>query len=165
MYLTFQKERWQCVITSFSMVLRYPVEHLIKMVGHDGSEVPLPWKHLEEPIKRRGHSIQEMIDVCFQLHHSVTPIILVERFITKEGETGITFATKHEQEHRIANYLTLFDGVLTGTVKSGKRHCVAWDHQEQMIYDPSGGIYPIGNGSYFIETFWLVQKSNHSVRK
>lgn len=161
MQLITQPNRWNCVATSLAMVLRIPVEEVFRLAGHDGSEVPPEWFHLEEPLRRRGHSLQEMIDVCMQLGYTVTPIVFAEEFITSNHAAIVSFKKPMDNYNRFINYLEQADGLITGVTKLGARHCVAWDHMNQMVHDPKGLVYGL-QSMYAIkpEAFYLVLKSN-----
>ena len=163
MELIKQPFRWSCVATSFAMVLRVPVSTIFELTGHDGSEVPVEWTEFEEPFRRRGHSIQEGIDVCFQLGYSVTPIIYEEEFITQNDSKPVSFRAFQESVDRLSHYMCNYDGIITGTTPSGKKHAVAWCKDTEMIYDPIGIKSHIIHPHIYIETFWVIQKSNQKL--
>src|SRR5688572_18522714 len=74
MNLQVKPNPWSCSITAFAMAIDRPVQELVDLIGHDGSEVV--FKGYPEPTNRRGFHFQECIEACLHLGFAVTPIEL-----------------------------------------------------------------------------------------
>jgi len=129
MELLPKPENWQCVPTSFAMVLGIPVAQVIAEIGHDGGELL--------PGGRRGHHVQEMIDLCLRHGFAVTPIEACPVSQTMTGQTYAILAPARGED-RFLTALATTQGVIEG-VGSYCGHMVAYDHGR--IFDPDNGEY------------------------
>lgn len=120
-------ERWQCVPTSFAMVLGVSVADLVTEVGHNGGE--------QLPGGRRGHHIQEMIDICLRRGYAVTPIEACPVSQTLSGNTYHILSIEQCQA-RLLDAIYSSRGVIEG-MGTCCGHMVAYDHGR--IYDPDNG--------------------------
>lgn len=138
------------------MVLGFGIDHMVRMIGHDGSEILYPL--LPEPHNRKSFHIQELISVAWDLDWRVTPFEphpmathddsgLCNRLVEFQGGN-------YERMHKL---LADYSGVLTGLSKQGSHHAVAWDCLEGRIYNPSG--LPETLGSFSIQTFWAFTRN------
>lgn len=143
--------RWSCVPTAFAMALGLPVEQVIKRCGHDGSEILFPG--LPEPQCRQGFHLQEMVDVCLALRHICIPIEKEPLIIADEQHIVHLFKGPIERDERLRHNMRLCWGVCTGEI-NGNTHACAWDGYVNILYDPTGFIYPAEKMS--IDTFWIV---------
>jgi hypothetical protein len=143
--------RWSCVATSFAMVLDVPLETIIQIVKHDGSQKF--WENLPEPRCRRGFHIQEMIDLCFLLGALVTPFQARPTSIS-DGASCLripeTFWSPKERIERALKH----PGVIQGETFEGQQHAMAWDGQR--LYDPGGKIVSLE--MFQLEVFWLISR-------
>lgn len=128
-----QPNRWSCIITSYAMVLDKPIEMLIELVGHDGSEII--WPTQSEPKCRAGHTHHEMQYVARKLG-----------FYFVDYKPGFIYIPPGETKPMIRQFneswkevLAVHDGVLSGTYEGRTNaHAVAWSAKEGLIYDPTG---------------------------
>ncbi len=134
------------------MALGIPVTMLIKLVGHDGSEIV--WPELSEPLRRRGHHVQEMIYVAHQLEFSVTPFEAFPVSLGKAGAEPFTVPMIPQAGERMPRIMDGTTGVVTGENPKRRPHAVAWDGRS--LIDPGGLDYGIGD--FHMETYWLVRK-------
>lgn len=63
------------------------------------------------------------------------------------GPPGAEPYHPYDDARRLSEYMDVKDGLLLGSVPSlfdgrSKEHAVAWNMQEQLIYDPDGVKYP-----------------------
>lgn len=133
MNLILQHNAWSCLPTAFAIALDVEPKEILEFCGHDGSEIL--WPDLQEPQRRRGFSLHEMIDFC--ISQLVYPVEI--NADTGYGEEPC-FHLENE-EFRLEHYMTTSPGVLVGISLGGKNHAVAWDHKEQLILDPTGTKY------------------------
>ncbi len=140
-----------CILASAAMVMDINLSELKKRIGHDGKEIIFP--NAPEPYCRRGYHIQEIIDQAFLDGWSVMDIQVhpgLDPFIGDDPAFPLPFPPK-----RIHNYLFNLPGIIAG-VRDNRNHAVAWDGN--MIYDPSGLIYPLTGFDYNIIEFWAFSK-------
>lgn len=138
MKLQTQNERWQCVITAFAMVLNVHVEDLIRLVGHDGSEIAFP--DLPEPERRQGHNIYEMIRVAVNLGYAVTPIPLRPATTPANNPAReIIIGTDEGNWNDFSSHLQHSRGIIECSGPYGY-HVIAYDHGR--ILDPRGHEFP-----------------------
>jgi hypothetical protein len=148
MELQIKPNRWSCTPTAFAMVLGVPVSRLLEWTGHDGSEQL--FAGLPQPACRRGHHIQELIEVCLRLGYSVTPIELFPQIAATPQRTGGLILPEHRAEvvifgnspdvnwRRFDSAISTGRGVITGMGRNCG-HAVAYDYG--TIYDPDGRWY------------------------
>lgn len=134
--------------TAFAIALDVPVQELINIIGHDGSEILFPED--PEPFCRRGFHPQEIIDVCLLKQFGV---IAIHNQPVSELKSGMY--TVPVSSERMPYYLENYSGVLTGIGYTGQPHAVAWGAK---IYDPNGLIYDLEN--FNIEQFFIIVKIN-----
>ncbi len=149
MLLQKQPNEWSCLITAFAIALNEPLEKLLDMIGHDGSEDIHP--HLSIPYCKRSFHIQEIIDVGFELGYA---IIQIDLELVQSVDGNVWSAGFLHQ--RFAQYLTNYIGVLTGIGREGKPHAVAWNGHQCL--DPNGTQYNIDD--FDVDTFYLIVKIN-----
>lgn len=136
MKLQIQPNRWSCLPTAFGMLLDIPVDDIIKVLGHDGSDIIFDG----HPEQRRGFHPQELVDLCVCEYDMMCTII--EVFPSLQQPDGGIILLKDGQllKKRYHDYLRRFECVIWGSI-NGNRHAVAWDRKS--IYDPNGTIYGI----------------------
>ena len=134
------------------MTLGVPIDELIKMVGHDGSEII--WPELPEPLRRRGHHPQEMIYAAYMLGFSVTPFEAFPVSLGKRGANPFVVPMIPQAEERMRRLMHGDRGVITGQSPKRFPHAVAWTGH--AIIDPAEGGYEIDD--FHMEVFWLVLK-------
>lgn len=143
MILQKQPNNWSCLPTAFAMILELPVEHLITLIGHDGSEIKYP--QLKEPFCRRSFSPHEFFHILLELGYACTPIL-------KEYELGADEEVQCRTSEFMDNMLRTYSGVICGVTSRGNRHSVAWDRR--MIFDPTGIKY--FKEDFGVEVFFIV---------
>lgn len=74
---------WSCLPTAFAIALEVPLDAVLGIVGHDGSEIT--HAGLPEPLCRRGFHPQEMIKMCLEDGMSVTRVELYPSAIASNG--------------------------------------------------------------------------------
>lgn len=145
---------WSCLPSAFAMILDIPVEVIIQMVGHDGSEIW--WPGQAEPYCRRGFHPQELIHVCEQIG------VYVTEFQPRPSSCSLNPNETKEiigLEKAFEAVLIQSQGVLTGVTLNGNRHSIAFDHG--IVGDPNGLITKIDD--FTIESFWRVIKSENFI--
>jgi hypothetical protein len=129
------------------MALDVPLQAILDIVGHDGSEII--WPRLPEPLRRRSFHIQEMIHICRKAGYAVTPFE-GEACLAQSGEQPYRIDLKSQFEEVL---LTCLRGVITGRGKRGNiPHAVAWNGSK--VYCPSGEVY--GIEEFTIDTLWVI---------
>lgn len=158
MILIHKPYRWGCLITSFAMAFDTDVVSLERQIGHDGSEIVAPY--LNEPTKRRGFHIQELIRCGVDRGYSVTPYELFPVL-------GHPQWTKSIAAHRPDNWqsfkerLERTSGVITGG-GAINAHAVAYDRG--VVFDPDGYQYEYSRHeceavhSFFTQCLWIVDR-------
>lgn len=150
MKLQRSPNRWSCLPTAFAMVLGEPVDHVIKWLGHDGSQIC--WPELPEPNCRIGFHIQELIDYCMYNNYTVTPLQMMP--FSKGGIdcTPVRPNTRYDWNDRCRLMIGTI-GVITGEAPNGQSHAVAWNGK--TILDPNGTEYNLDG--FIIETYWMIK--------
>jgi len=148
MNLIKQPNNYSCTLTAVAMLLNVTLEKLVKLVGHNGSEIIFP--NLPDPLGRKGVHIQEIIDVLDDLGYSLIPIEF-EPWQTPNGvdEHRIRLPDKRFYNHLIGN-----PGLIVGQAKK-HWHTVAWDGY--LVYDPNGTIYKFHDIKIDVQTFWKIK--------
>lgn len=182
--LLIQPNRWSCLPTAIAMVLDISIDEVIRIVGHDGSRIQ--WHNQSEPSNRRSFHVQEMVKLCLIKNHlavsiECSPTIINEAYTAFEELGRLIQSEFYTQTELVLSYseindqileltdlnkviifqkLEQFDGVLLGERFIGRHHAVAWNHKEQMIYDPSGTCYPLYKNkicNFEIHQFLLIK--------
>ncbi len=117
------------------MVLDERVEHLCKVIGHDGSEIL--WPDQPEPFRRRAHHIEEIQYAALTFGISLAPF--VPQFEYSPCNVGFVQYDFTKQFLLVRKH---YNGILLGEFTRGHPHAVAWNANEGLIYDPDNGIYP-----------------------
>jgi hypothetical protein len=155
-----QPNRWSCLLASFATILQAPIEHLIREIGHDGSEKPSEFDIFGEPFCRRSFHIQEMIDCCDRRGYSVTPIDAAPVSVVQLKQHVGSYAYPLDMNGNAARLLRYLEGrlgVITGRSLRGYPHAVAWDGQQ--VLDPASGEH-YGIHLFTVQTFWCVQSKH-----
>lgn len=160
--------------TSFAMALDVAVDYLMTVIGHDGSAIQ--FVGLPEPGCRRGHHIQECIEVCLRRGFSVTPVELFPAIrptpqpLPPPGTSGsLTIHCDHPvmfgdtwngNWSRFVHHLETSRGVITGQGRA-TGHAVAYDHGR--IYDPDGREYDYSREAceargFFTQYLWRLDR-------
>lgn len=129
MKLLRQPNNWSCLLTSAAMVLDKPYEELIKVLGHDGSDIL--WPNLQEPYRRRAF-IEPEIQFLFW-HYDMVLVDYVPNVAYRSTASCIAKHLKFNIDQMLKDY----DGILLGEFRLGVKHAVAWNHEEGIIYDPT----------------------------
>lgn len=146
---------YQCVAASFAMVMDITIEEVFELVGHNGLDKILDG--IPVPACYRGFHPQEFVDLMLDEGYSLTMIEL-DPCMTHGSQIVSHGALLGEDRF----YLSLAhgDGVIFGSVEPGNRgHAVAWNAEEQKIYDPRGYTLRWNKDQDFHpKQFFLVQK-------
>lgn len=142
-----QPNGWSCLPTAFAMILQVEVDEIFNYLDHDGSEIL--WPNLGDPWGRRSFHIQEMINFALRHGYSVTTIT-PELGITSQHAEEVKMYTNDMFDH----CTKFFNGVLTGEVKDGLPHAIAW--WGNKAYDTSSGETFRGEMSF--HRFHIIQK-------
>lgn len=138
MILQIQPNEASCLATSVAMVLEMPVKKVFDWLGHDGTEII--WPHLPPPKKYRGFHLQEILKVCLQHNHIICPIYREPYLLSQCDELPYQYSDDDFFNQQLKKH----SGILCGTVKkSNKKHAVAWEHKDKIIFDPAGSMYKL----------------------
>jgi hypothetical protein len=88
MIQTVNPNAWSCLPAAFASALEVPVNTILNLVGHDGSEITDP--DLSDPLCRRGFHPQEMIKLCLKASMPVTYVELAPCAVAKTASAGFT---------------------------------------------------------------------------
>lgn len=138
---------WQCLVTSFAMAYRVPVESLITEIGHDGSERVA---NLPDPQGRRGYHIQECISVGIDFGWTITPFELCP--VSLVGPHQVPIGVRSPMFNRLLRSTV---GVMTCRTKFGNHHAVAYE--DGTIYDPDGHIGNFEDYWNYPVCLWIVR--------
>ncbi len=112
------------------------MEKVIAHVGYDGSKILFP--DLEEPLRRRGFMVNEMLIAAYKLGAHFLPIMTSWPSSPAVGVFSMIYLPEGTEE----KFLIEHDGVLIGHSSTGNPHAVAWDCEQRLILDPNGTKYP-----------------------
>ena len=133
--MLLEPQSWSCLPVAFAKALDIPFEYILKVIGHDGSELVY-----EDKQYQRGFHLQECIDVATNLKVACVPIEF-HYASTPDGLETFVVGEKEEQTKRFKKYLRLTNyGVLEGLSLTPKGttigHAVAWI--DGWIHDSRG---------------------------
>jgi hypothetical protein len=158
MELQWNPNSWSCLPTAFAMVIGMPVSEFIELVGHDGSTEP--WDGY-----KIGFHEQECIDIADSLGWYCTPIqrypTIIPCAVPPMEPVTIHFSIGNEL--RFANHLNTNGVFLGGILNTGIGHAVAWDSENQLIYDPRGMVFALKQcreRNYYFQSFWKIRRAN-----
>jgi len=128
---------WSCLPTAFAIALEVPLEAVLAIVGHDGSEER--FKSLPDPQRRRGFHHQELVKMCVEDGMSVTPIELIPA-IAPYGEP-IPYGDPEGELDWFFQNLRNSRGVLECRTSMGIGHAIAYNGCTHSIEvcDPRNG--------------------------
>ena len=138
---------WSCLATAFAIGLNIRVEELIRMVGHDGSEII---NDLDEPYCRRSFHPQEISVVC--LNHRIAVIPMERNPVSVVPKDGSVYEI---QWNPIPELIHNHDGVIVGTWPNSKSHAAYL--YDKIVYDPNGTTYPLDLDRVNIRTFFILR--------
>lgn len=136
MQLQTSRNRWSCLLTATAMVLDTDQDHLMSIVGHDGSMIM--WPEQPEPLCRKAFHIEEM-------QWAAAKLGAILATFTREfayAPNGFGYQHTYTFNDEFARILKLLNGILVGTYDGKHAHAVAWNAAEGLIYDPSGRRTP-----------------------
>jgi hypothetical protein len=116
------------MIKSLSIALNKPLNKIIKVIGHDGSDII--WPDNPEPTNRRGFHPQELMDACLKFNRAP---VWIERRPCSVGRVGSEPFNIYDSDDRWLELVAQGSGVLFGSVLAG-RH--AWAKLGPWIKDP-----------------------------
>ena len=141
MILQKQPNRWSCLVTAFAMALDTPLDELIRLLGHDGSEIIFP--NNNDPHNRRSFHPQEILDVAEE-YYCKTFIVYEATPTISDGKIEIPIDMPKDRMYDIMDGEI---GVIQGFNPNGNYHAIAWDGYN--IFNP-------GNGNYNIKEFHIL---------
>jgi len=153
MELQTQPNNWSCMVTAFAIALGVPVDYIIKILGHDGSEIIFP--DLPEPECRRGFHIQEIIDFA-RIHREQAIVEIQPQYCFGNRYDEKTWTPDIDFVKRFENAMRDYRGVIGLRLVSGRQHALAWDRK--LTYDPRGN----GHTDFTIDSegvivFWILE--------
>lgn len=148
---------WSCLPASFATVLDASINHVLRCVGHDGSEILRP--EMPDPERRRGFHIQEMIEVAIFYGYAVTPIEARPMMRLFGHQEATELPLDEGAVRRLTRLMGAHIGVLTGLNPQGRPHAVVWNGY-QLFDTTTMGSYELRNFS--IDTFWWITRAEHS---
>jgi hypothetical protein len=133
----------------------YNEPYVWNLIGHDGSE--MWWPELKEPHCRRGFHTQELTDAALKVGIALLEID-ANPYITPIGDTLCKPVFDMESCNlRLIALMDRYHGLLLGDRLNGRgTHMLAWDHLEQLSYDPDGGIQSINELGLSIRSFFIA---------
>lgn len=138
--------RVSCLPTALAMILDKPVSVVIDGIGHDGMSID------ENNKLKRGFIIEDLNLYTIGMGLGVlVPFPL-----------GIAIG-EWKYLSPIRHLMFAYTGILVGE-PNGYAHGVAWDHDNQLCYDPNGRVYeyPGSEIEKSLEEFWLwMEPSGH----
>lgn len=148
-----------CLIASLAMVLDKSYDEVVKLIGHDGTEVA--YQGAVYPL--RGIHTQEAMNLAWGLGLAM---VVVETFpqlgamVGGQVESQLIDGSTRLQA-RMYTYLDRRRAVLLGLNATGGPHAVAYDGE--IVFDPNGTQYPLAD--FGIREAWLFLQSNQIERQ
>lgn len=141
---------WSCLPTALAIAMDKPIEEIIEMIGHDGSEKTHP--DLDYPYCHRGFHHQEMIEVALRQGVATTMIEKVPCALPKEDKNVNAFTHQDlKMFHpcgepallRFDRHLYNSIGWIDCRTRSGLGHALAYEGggDRATIYDPQGDLF------------------------
>ena len=122
-----QPNRWTCLPTALAQLLKVPLADVIRIIGHDGSQIVAD--ELEGEARRRCFTQQEIVYAA--LHLGVTLTTFEEKDVDSRG------VVIHYPQWTVA--YEHFDGILMGSyMNRSTGHAVC--KKGLYLYDPSYGV-------------------------
>lgn len=126
--------------TSFAMALGILLDELIRVIGHDGSEMICP---ANGPGGRRGFHSQECVSVAFALGFAATEIELFpsSQFLDQKKIIHFPAAATNLDGNweRFNQHVQASRGIIAGLTKRSVGHAVAYENG--LVLDPRGFTY------------------------
>jgi hypothetical protein len=148
--------------TAFAMAVDLPVEKLIEMIGHDGSEIISP---AQEPAGRRGFSAQECISVALSLGFACTQIELFPGLVYPDGHKKMVVFPHDAKSldgnwERFKQQIDSSRGVIAG---NGQKHGHAVAYEHRTVYDPAGTHFIFTQGAceqrhFYCDKLWRLDR-------
>lgn len=130
---------WSCLPAAFATALEAPIEAVLGIIGHDGSEIT--HAGLPEPMNRRGFHPQELIKMCLADAMAVTRVELFPSATpqTDKGTCIKSFDTGGWQWFRTNLFHST--GVIDCRTAVGTGHAMAYQGMgnHALIFDPANG--------------------------
>lgn len=128
---------WSCLPTAFAIALEVPLDAVLAILGHDGSEERFP--SLDGPRSRRGFHLQELVRMCLddgiaatliEMLPAITPFDKPVPYGSEEGEIEWFFQNLRDSE-----------GILESRNPTGNGHALAYSGHGDCIEvcDPHSG--------------------------
>lgn len=137
---------WSCLPTAVANAIDYPVEEIIRKLGHDGSEMPYEGEFADY---RAGWHVDELIDVLDRLGWSATPFQYAPCVVPQpEAPPRMVF---EDNDTRFFHHLKGSIGFILGYLKMEEEiigHAVT--NNDEKIIDPRGQ-----NSSYMAQDMHL----------
>lgn len=147
----------QCAPAAFAMCLGITLEEMLKLLRHNGLERICD---APEPNCFRGFHPQEFVDILLTRGWSLTMIELEPKMIHGEHVIDHGPLIWPLPKQRFFSHMFRHTGVVFGDV-NGIGHAIAWDHEEQTIYDPRGRIYRVYDPfpDFNFRQFFIMQRT------
>lgn len=136
-----------CLVASLAMLLDKPYEELESKEGWT-----IVWPSLPPPNCFRGFHVEEL-----QYDLLSYGLCLVPYYPGISYDPNGLTAIEIDLQLKYDKVMSIFDGLIIGLDAQGSPHAVAWDHKEQLIYDPRG--YTASRESIQSECFYACVRS------
>ncbi len=150
-----QENAWSCGVVSLAMLLKKSVPEIIKLIGHDGSEVCWP-DETHEGKRVRGFGVQELKDAAFSQGIALLEIHACPAHTQPSGQGELLIYKDFEK--RLDYYMSQGPGLIFGYYSPDMPHMVYWDGK--MVHDPKdGSTYGFNDDMIHritIESFYLA---------
>lgn len=130
---------WSCLPAAFATALGVPIEAVIGIIGHDGSEIT--HAGLPEPMNRRGFHPQELIKLCLEDRIAVTRIELFPQAVPHGGPEVLSKSFDVGGWEWFRKNLVHSAGVIDCRTAVGMGHAMAYQGMgnHALIFDPANG--------------------------
>src|SRR6266487_4578029 len=129
-----------CGPASLAMLLNQPLQLILELLGHDGSEII--WPEEKGLRQRRGFSVEEFKDIADHFGYALMEIAGCPA-ISPDGIKAPLFIEqfpfRRNNEERLFHYMSKYPGLIVGYYSPEIYHMVAWDRGK--VYDPKPRVY------------------------
>ena len=143
----------KCVVAAFAMVMGTTVADLILRTGNSGDDRIVD--DVEPPECLRSWHPEEFVDLLL-VDGYATVMISFNPSMTHGSE--VVNHTQFMGTMRFFKALKLGDGVIFCEQLGGRGHAVAWNCEEEQVYDPKGRVYELKDREFNIRQFYLIKK-------
>ena len=143
----------QCVVAAFAMAMNTTIADLILRTGNSGNYRILD--NVEPPECNRSWHPEEFVDLLLADGYATTMISFNPSMI--HGSEVVNH-TRYMGTMRFFGALRRGNGVIFCEQLGGRGHAVAWNCEEEQVYDPKGRVYELKDREFNIRQFYLIKK-------